>query len=55
VLSRGYAIVLDVEGAVVKQAAQAPEGMLVRMLFERDSVRALIQESPEAPQEDTAA
>ncbi|MCU1329653.1 MAG: Exodeoxyribonuclease large subunit [Bryobacterales bacterium] len=47
VLSRGYAIVLDAEGRVVKQAAQAPEGMRVRMLFERDSVRALIEESPE--------
>jgi exodeoxyribonuclease VII large subunit len=55
VLSRGYAIVLDAEGAVVKQAAQAPEGMQVRMLFERDSVRAVIQESPEAPREDKTA
>jgi exodeoxyribonuclease VII large subunit len=55
VLSRGYAIVLDAEGAVVKEAAQAPQGMQVRMLFERDSVRAVIQESPEAPREETAA
>ncbi len=47
VLSRGYAIVLNNEGQVVKQAAQAPEGTAVRMLFERDSIKARVEESPE--------
>ncbi|HXJ41143.1 MAG TPA: exodeoxyribonuclease VII large subunit, partial [Bryobacteraceae bacterium] len=47
VLSRGYAIVLNDGGGIVKQAADAPEGAVVRMLFERDSLRARVEESPE--------
>jgi exodeoxyribonuclease VII large subunit len=46
VLSRGYAIVLDEQGRIVKGAAAAPAGSEMRVLFERDSVRALVTESP---------
>ncbi len=47
VLSRGYAIVLDDEGQIVKDAAGAPAGSEIRVLFERDGVRTRVLESPE--------
>jgi exodeoxyribonuclease VII large subunit len=47
VLSRGYAIVLDERGQIVKEAADAPAGANVRVLFERDGVRARIEQSPD--------
>jgi exodeoxyribonuclease VII large subunit len=47
VLSRGYAIVLDDEGQIVKDAAGAPAGSEIRVLFERDGIRTRVVESPE--------
>jgi exodeoxyribonuclease VII large subunit len=47
VLARGYAIVLDENGRIVKEAAGAPAGTNVSLLFARDSVRAQVTESPE--------
>jgi exodeoxyribonuclease VII large subunit len=47
VLARGYAIVLDSEGRVVKEAASAPAGADVRVLFAENSVRARVTESPD--------
>ena len=46
VLSRGYAIVLNDSGAIVKQASAAPEGASVSVLFASDAVRARVTESP---------
>ena len=42
VLSRGYAIVLDEIGAIVREAAGAPVGSEVRLLFATDSLQARI-------------
>ncbi len=48
VLARGYAIVLDGAGRIVKEAANAPVGSDVRVLFARDGVNARITKSPDA-------
>jgi exodeoxyribonuclease VII large subunit len=48
VLSRGYAIVLNEEGEIVKEAAAAPVGSEMRLLFERDSAKVRVIESPES-------
>jgi exodeoxyribonuclease VII large subunit len=47
VLARGYAIVLDEAGGIVKEASNAPEGAVVRVLFARDGVKARVTESPD--------
>jgi len=47
VLARGYAIVLNERGEIVKEAAAAPAGSDVRLLFAEDAVRARVTESPE--------
>ena len=47
VLSRGYAIVLNEAGQIVKEAATTAEGSEIRLLFERDSLKARVTESPE--------
>ncbi len=46
VLTRGYAIVLDDGGAIVRNAARAPEGTELRLLFAADAVKAKVTESP---------
>ena len=46
VLARGYAMVLDEGGALVKNAASAPEGSDVRLVFAEDAVKARVTESP---------
>jgi exodeoxyribonuclease VII large subunit len=47
VLARGYAIVLNEEGQIVKEAVQAPAGSEVRVLFARDGVKArVIEQAP---------
>jgi exodeoxyribonuclease VII large subunit len=46
VLSRGYAIVLNDSGTIVKQASAAPEGASLNVLFASDAVRARVTESP---------
>ena len=46
VLSRGYAIVLNQTGEIVKQASSAPEGGDLRILFTSDAVHARVTESP---------
>lgn len=46
VLARGYAIVLDNAGAIVRNAAAAPAGASVKLLFAEDSVKATVIESP---------
>jgi exodeoxyribonuclease VII large subunit len=46
VLTRGYAIVLNDAGAIVRDAAAAPAGAGVRVLFAADAVKARITESP---------
>lgn len=46
VLARGYAIVLDDNGAIVRAAAAAPEGAALRLLFAEDSVTVRVTESP---------
>ena len=46
VLSRGYAIVLNDSGEIVKQAAAAPDGSGLRILFAEDAVKARVTESP---------
>ncbi|HVW83177.1 MAG TPA: exodeoxyribonuclease VII large subunit, partial [Bryobacteraceae bacterium] len=47
VLSRGYAIVLNERGAIVKEAAVAAVNTDIRVLFASDGVRARVTESPE--------
>jgi exodeoxyribonuclease VII large subunit len=47
VLERGYAIVLDERGQIVKEAANAQVAAEIRVLFARDSVKARVTESPE--------
>ena len=42
VLTRGYAIVLDEAGSIVKNAAAAPAGSDVRILFAEDAVKARV-------------
>jgi exodeoxyribonuclease VII large subunit len=46
VLTRGYAIVLDATGAIVRTAASAPTGATVRLMFAADAAIARIIESP---------
>jgi exodeoxyribonuclease VII large subunit len=48
VLARGYAIVIGQEGGIVKEAANAPGGSDVRILFARDGVKARVTESPDS-------
>jgi len=47
VLSRGYSIVLNEAGEIVREAASAPVGSDVRLMFARDAVRASVTASPE--------
>jgi len=47
VLARGYAIVLDEAGGIVKEAPEAREGAVVRILFAQDGVKARVTESPD--------
>jgi exonuclease VII large subunit len=42
VLARGYAIVLDEQARIVKEAAAAPQGSELTVLFERDTVKAKV-------------
>jgi exodeoxyribonuclease VII large subunit len=42
VLARGYAIVLDEQGRLVKEAASAPAGAEINILFTRDGVKARV-------------
>jgi exodeoxyribonuclease VII large subunit len=44
VLARGYAIVLDRDGRIVKEAASAPAGADLQILFAQDSVKARVIE-----------
>jgi len=46
VLTRGYAIVLNDAGAIVRNAAAAPMGAEIRLLFAEDAVKAKVTESP---------
>ena len=46
VLSRGYAIVITDEGEIVKQAATAPDGSGLRILFAEDALKARVTQSP---------
>ena len=47
VLSRGYAIVLTGAGEIVRQAASAPAGTEIKILFAEDAVEARITRSPD--------
>jgi exodeoxyribonuclease VII large subunit len=51
VLSRGYAIVIADGGAIVREAADAPAGSDVKIMFARDGVRATVKASPDISQE----
>jgi exodeoxyribonuclease VII large subunit len=51
VLSRGYAIVIARDGAIVREAADAPEGSDVKLMFARDAVRATVTVSPDSSRE----
>ena len=42
VLERGYAIVIDERGGIVKEAGNAPVGSEVSVLFARDGVKARV-------------
>ena len=44
VLARGYAIVLNDQGQIVKEAASAPAGSEIRVLFARDGLKASVTE-----------
>jgi exodeoxyribonuclease VII large subunit len=46
VLTRGYAIALDDAGAIVRNAAAAPAGSNIKLLFAEDAVKALVTKSP---------
>ncbi|HEU5021978.1 MAG TPA: exodeoxyribonuclease VII large subunit, partial [Bryobacteraceae bacterium] len=46
VLARGYAIVLDDAGSIVRGAAGARSGNTVKVMFAEDAVKARIIESP---------
>ncbi len=46
VLTRGYAIVLDESGAIVRGAAGTSAGAEIRLLFAEDAVKARVIESP---------
>ncbi len=49
VLSRGYAIVMNQEGAIVRQAAAAPLGTEVTILLAKDALTARVTDSQENP------
>jgi exodeoxyribonuclease VII large subunit len=44
VLARGYAIVLNDQGQIVKESASAPAGSEIRVLFARDGLKATVTE-----------
>jgi len=44
VLARGYAIVLNDRGQIVKESASAPAGSEIRVLFARDGLKATVTE-----------
>jgi len=46
VLARGYAIVLNDDGQIVRNAASAPAGSEVNLMFAEDAVKARVTESP---------
>jgi exodeoxyribonuclease VII large subunit len=46
VLARGYAIVLDDMGSIVRTAAAAPSGASLKLMFEEDAVKVQVTESP---------
>ncbi len=46
VLTRGYAIVLNESGSVVRNAGSAPTGSDLKLLFAEDAVKAKVTESP---------
>lgn len=46
VLGRGYAIVLNEQGDIVRDPAGAPAGSDVRILLSRDAIKAQVTESP---------
>ena len=48
VLSRGYAIALNERGEIVREAAAAPAGSEVKLMFARDAIRATVTASPDA-------
>jgi exodeoxyribonuclease VII large subunit len=48
VLSRGYAIVFDENGRILRDAAAAPVGLDVKLMFARDAARARITVSPDS-------
>jgi len=50
VLSRGYAIVLSENGGIVREAADAPAGSEVKLMFAHDAVRAKVTASPDTDQ-----
>ncbi len=45
VLARGYAIALDAQGSIMKQAAGIPEGAEITLLFARDALKAKVTET----------
>jgi exodeoxyribonuclease VII large subunit len=47
VLARGYAIVLNESGQIVKEAANAPAASEIRLLFSHDGIKARVTVSPE--------
>lgn len=46
VLTRGYAIVLDDSGAIVRSATAVPAGSDIRLMFAEDAVKARVTQSP---------
>jgi len=46
VLTRGYAIVLDDTGAIVRSAAAAPAGSVIKLMFAEDALKARVTQSP---------
>src|SRR6185437_184880 len=46
VLTRGYAIVLNSDGVVVRNATAAPAGSEIKLMFAEDAVKARVTESP---------
>ncbi|HWD99728.1 MAG TPA: exodeoxyribonuclease VII large subunit, partial [Bryobacteraceae bacterium] len=51
VLSRGYAIVLNETGEIVREASQAPPGSAVSILLERHTLAARITRGPEGEED----
>ncbi len=46
VLTRGYAIVLNDDGTLIRNAAGAPTGADIKLIFAEDAVKARVTESP---------